>query len=239
MTPLPAESAPRRDAPLGLTVHDTPTPEALAAAAARRTRAGRWQMLLLALVCIAPVVASYYTYYVIRPAGRLNYGTLIEPQRPLPELVATDLQGAAVPLAKLKGQWLLVSVGGGACDATCESNLYYQRQLRAATGKDEERLDRVWLIDDEQPVPAALAPALQGATVLRVPRAALAAWLEPEAGQALADHLYVVDPMGHWMMRFPAGLDTERAARAKRDLARLLRASSAWDDAGRKPGTEG
>lgn len=235
MTSLPAESAPRREALPGPTAHDAPAPATLAESG-RRRRAGRWQMLLLALVCIAPVVASYYTYYVIRPAGRVNFGTLIEPQRPLPELVATDLQGNAVPLASLKGQWLLVSVGGGACDATCENNLYYQRQLREATGKEKERLDRVWLIDDEQPVPTALAPALQGATVLRVPQAALAGWLAAEPGQALADHLYVVDPMGHWMMRFPAGLDTQRAAKAKRDLARLLRASSAWDDAGRRPG---
>lgn len=49
----------------------------------------------------------------------------------------------------------------------------------------------------------------------------------------MADHLYVVDPMGNWMMRFPAAMDTAGAAKAKRDLERLLRASSSWDEAGR------
>lgn len=230
-----AESRPAPDTPLGLTVHDLPTPEALAAADARRTRKGRWQMLLLALVCVAPIAASYYTYYVVRPQGRQNFGTLIQPQRPLPDTVAQDLQGRAVPLTSLRGQWLLVSVGGGACDATCEGNLYYQRQLREALGRERERLDRVWLVDDDAPVRAALEPALHGATVLRVPPAALAAWLAPAPGHALAEHLYLVDPMGHWMMRFPPGLDTEAAAKVKRDLTRLLRAASSWDNPGRAP----
>lgn len=61
----------------------------------------------------------------------------------------------------------------------------------------------------------------------------LADWLAPAAGQALTEHLYVVDPMGHWMMRFPAGLDKAGAGRAKRDLERLMRASASWDQAGR------
>ena len=69
------------------------------------------------------------------------------------------------------------------------------------------------------------------ATVLQVDAAALAQWLRPVPGQRLEDHLYVVDPQGHWMMRFPANIDP---ARAKRDLDRLLRASSAWDKPGRE-----
>jgi hypothetical protein len=41
-------------------------------------------MLAVLLVCAAPVIASYFTYYVVRPEGRRNYGELIDPQRPLP-----------------------------------------------------------------------------------------------------------------------------------------------------------
>jgi hypothetical protein len=74
---------------------------------------------------------------------------------------------------------------------------------------------------------------LQQALVLRVALPALAQWLEPAAGHALSEHLYVVDPLGNWMMRFPANLDLASAAKAKRDLERLLRASSSWDQPGR------
>ncbi|MFT3779647.1 MAG: hypothetical protein QM772_15475 [Ottowia sp.] len=220
--------------PLALTVHGMPAPEGVLSQDARRTRAGRWKMLLLALVCAAPVVASYLSYYVIRPEGRRNFGVLIDPQRPIPAAHATDLSGQPIELPALKGQWLLVSVAGGACDARCENNLYLQRQLREALGKDKDRLDWVWLVDDQARVPDALRPALAKATVVRVPAAELAAWLAPEAGHELREHLYVVDPMGHWMMRFPANLERADAGRAKRDLERLLRASASWDEAGRQ-----
>lgn len=208
-------------------------PQADAAAALQRpdTRAGRWKMLAVLLVCAAPVIASYFTYYVIRPDGRRNYGELIDPQRPLPALAAVSTDGKRSELPELKGQWLLVSVAGGACDASCQQHLYFQRQLRESLGREKDRLDRVWLVSDEAAIPAALNTALQGATVLRV--AGLEQWLQPAAGQKLADHLYVVDPIGNWMMRFPAGMDAAGAAQAKRDLERLLRASSSWDKAGR------
>lgn len=224
---------PAGDHVLGLTVHSLPQAGG-AVAYAERTRHGRWKLLLLLLVCAAPVVASYFTYYVIRPEARRNYGELVQPQRPLPALPTTTLDGRPGGLlSALKGQWLLVSVSGGACSAACEQHLYLQRQLRESMGAGKDRIDWVWLIDDHAPVPAALLPALRQATVLRVDAKALAAWLQPAPGQQLADHLYLVDPMGNWMMRFPAGLDRAGAAKAKRDLERLLRASASWDEPGR------
>lgn len=205
---------------------------------AEQSRSGRWKMIGVMLVCAAPVVASYFTYYVLRPEGRRNYGELIEPQRAVPEQspVATLDGRPGGVLGQLKGQWLIVSVAPGACAEACRNHLYLQRQLRESLGKEKDRMDWVWLVSDAAPVPADIAPGLQTATVLRADPAALAEWLAPAPGQALADHLYVVDPMGHWMMRFPAGMDRAGAARAKRDLDRLLRASSSWDQAGRAEG---
>lgn len=231
---------PENDQPLGLTVHGLPTPQdALGAVPGRPLSRplGRWKMMAVMLICAAPVVASYFTYYVIRPEGRRNFGELITPQRPTPAITATNLQGKTQDLRALKGQWLLVSVAGGACDAACEQHLYLQRQVRESLGKEKARLDWVWLIPDNAPVRTELQPALAQATVLRVPAAELSAWLAPAAGGQtsgqLSDHLYVVDPMGNWMMRLPARLDKAQTPKAKRDLERLLRASASWDIAGR------
>lgn len=225
---------PASDEPLGLTVHSMPSPgQALDAGEGRRTATGRWKMAAVMLCCAAPVIASYLTYYVIRPESRRVYGELIDPQRPLPATRALTRDGAAVPLSALKGQWLLVTVADAACDAQCERQLYLQRQLRESLGREKERIDRVWLVSDAAPVPERLDRGLRGATVLRVPAADIAQWLAPAAGHRLAEHFYVVDPLGNWMMRFPAGMDTEGAGRAKRDLDRLLRASAAWDEPGR------
>jgi hypothetical protein len=111
--------------------------------------------------------------------------------------------------------------------------LYFQRQLREGLGKNKDRVDRVWLVDDAAPVADALQPALAGATVLRVPREGLAQWLAPQAGEALENHLYVVDPMGNWMMRFAPGLNLQTAPKIKKDLEHLMRGSEGWDQAGR------
>ncbi|WP_051676157.1 hypothetical protein [Polaromonas glacialis] len=197
------------------------------------TRSGRWKMILVLLVCASPVVASYFMYYVVRPEGRRNFGELINPQRPLPALATRTLDGNAGTLTALKDQWLLLSVAGGACDTRCEQNLYFQRQLRESLGREKDRLDRVWLVDDDIPVRPALLPALAAATVLRVQPGDLAQWLAAEPGKRVQDHLYLVDPLGNLMMRFPADMDAEAAAKAKRDLDRLLRASSSWDKEGR------
>jgi hypothetical protein len=180
------------------------------------------------------VIASYFTYFVVRPEGRGNYAELITPPRALPpRLPLASLSGEPVDPASLHGQWLLVVVADAACDAACEKHLYLQRQLRETLGGDKDRLDKLWLVTDTTAPRAEVMAAIaqgQPATVLRVPRDALAGWLAPAAGHALSDHLYIVDPMGRWMMRAPAQVDP---ARLKRDLEKLLRASASWDRPGR------
>ncbi len=220
--------------PLTMTVHSIAAPTLADEEARSRTRRGRVRMLLVLLACAAPVIASYLAYFVIRPeGGSTAYGTLILPTKSLPELALTDLDGRAVPARSLRGQWLLVAVGPAACDAACEQRLFMQRQLREMLGRERDRLDKVWLITDTAPLAEPLRAALTAApavTLLRAEAAAVAAWLAPEPGHTLEQHLYIVDPMGEWMMRVPA--DPE-PSRVKRDLDRLLRASAFWDRAGR------
>lgn len=227
MSGFKSSSPEKNEHPLELTVHSLPEPGAVVQG---QTRGGRVKMVLVLMVCAAPVIASYFTYYVIKPKGTKNYGELMMDLKPIPDVTAQDVQGKPVSLSSLRKQWLLVSVGGGACDAVCEKHLYQQRQIREATGKEKERIDWVWLINDDAPVKPELLPALQQAHVLRVKSDDLRKWLAPAQGQQLQDHLYVVDPHGQWMMRFPAQPDPYKV---KSDIERLLRASKSWDTAGR------
>ncbi len=221
-----AESA----SPLGLTVHSVPQPTVDDDETGRRTRVGRLKMLLVLAVCAAPVVASYFTYFVIRPEGRTNYGALIQPQRPMPtDLGLTELDGTPVATRSLEGHWLLVAVAGGGCDALCEKHLWLQRQLREALGREKERVVKVWLVDDAASPSARILDAIRtptGTRILRVPSAALRGWLQPETGHALAEHFFVVDPMGHWMMRSPPSPEPRKL---KGDVDKLLRASAGWN----------
>jgi cytochrome oxidase Cu insertion factor (SCO1/SenC/PrrC family) len=215
--------------PLSFTVHSVPQP----GLGDERTRSGRLKMLLVLLVCAAPVVASYFTYFVIRPQARTNYGTLIVPTRSMPELGLRRLDGSAVATNALRGQWLLIVVGPARCDAACDKRLFMQRQLREMLGKDRDRLDKLWLVTDGGQPRAELRSAADSAPAMQILQAdarAVSAWLTPEPGRAQDEHLYLVDPMGEWMMRVPADPDP---ARVKRDLERLLRASAGWDKPGR------
>jgi len=219
-----------------MTVHSLRAPQlndAVESDDPERRRSGRWKMLLVLLMCAAPVIASYFTYFVIRPEGRTNYSTLILPTRTMPALALRTLDGAPVTSASLRGQWLLVVVAPSTCDEACQKRLFTQRQLREMLGRERDRLDKVWLVTDAGELSPQLRAAMQAGVptqVLRVDAVALSQWLQPEAGRDLQEHMFVVDPMGEWMMRVPANAEP---ARVKRDLDKLLRASSFWDTPGR------
>ncbi|ACQ96688.1 conserved hypothetical protein [Burkholderia pseudomallei MSHR346] len=182
-------------------------------------------LLALALVCAAPVIASYFTYYVIKPrGGATNYGTLIEPQRPIPpDLSVVDETGRTIPLASLRGVWLFMMEDGGACDDACAKKLYFMRQVRATQAGERHRITMVWLKSDAANVPAAIADAYPDTRKLRADPAAVAAWLPADAGTRVTDHLYLVDPNGNLMMRFPKNPDPSRI---KQDVTKLLKWSS-------------
>jgi cytochrome oxidase Cu insertion factor (SCO1/SenC/PrrC family) len=187
-----------------------------------RFRNARLKLVAVLLVCASPVIASYLAYYVLPPMGRTNYGTLIEPQRPVPELKLVGADGTPARFAAHLGQWVLLQVDAGACDRACADKLYALRQQRTMTGKDRDRIDRVWLVTDGTAPSAELMRDYEGTVVLRADPAELAALLPVEPGRRVEDYLYVVDPIGNLMMRFPADGDP---AKIRKDISRLLKAS--------------
>lgn len=189
----------------------------------RRNRA----LYLLIVVSLAPILASYFAYYVMPPEGRTNYGTLVEPQRPVPAIPATGLDGTAVDLRALKDKWVFVMADSGACDEYCRAKLFHMRQQRTMTGKDRDAIERVWLITDDQPVAEDLVREFAGTAMLRVREQDIRGLLAlPDAPDAsLRDHIWVIDPLGNLMLRWPRDPDPKGT---KADVSRLLRASSFW-----------
>ncbi len=185
---------------------------------------GRWKLLAVILVCAAPIILSYLMYYVVKPEGRTNYGDILDPrQHPMPELAVTDLEGKPATLKAFEGKWIMLNVDGGACDENCNRQLYEMRQLRTAQGKEMNRVERVWLITDDVAVPDQVKTDYEGTHMLRVDADAIKGWLPVEAGATVKDHIYMIDPLGNLMMRWPKDADPNRM---KRDIGKLLRASS-------------
>lgn len=200
---------------------------------AQRSR-GRWKLLAVLAVCASPLIFSYLTYYVIKPAGRTNYGDLIDPRaHPMPVLGATSLDGKPAQLDAYKGKWIMLKVGPSACAKDCMDQMFAIGQVRSMTGKDMARIERVWLVTDAEPMETMLIRQLDGVRMLRAPRAAVAKWLPLEKGATLDDSIFLIDPLGNLMMRFPpapAGApEAERVqhyAKVKKDIAKLLKASA-------------
>jgi hypothetical protein len=184
---------------------------------------GRWKLFAVIAVCAAPMIASYLTYYVIKPEGRTNYGALLDPRsHPIPALGTASLEGKPVALDSYKGKWIMLQVDDAACRDACKKKLYDMRQLRLAQGKEMSRVERVWLITDDKPLETILMREYDGTRMLRAKPDVVTAWLPVEPGTTVADHLYVIDPLGNLMMRFPKDADPNKI---KKDLSKLLRAS--------------
>lgn len=185
---------------------------------------GRWKLLAILVVCAAPLIASYLTYYVIKPEGRTNYGTLLDPKmHPIPLLGATTLDGKPATLAAYQGKWIMLQTNEADCREVCQKKLFQMRQLRLTQGREMDRIERVWLITDDKPLETVVMREYDGTHMLRVRPDALKAWLPVEPGGNAAEHLYMIDPLGNLMMRFPKDADPNKI---KKDLSRLLKASS-------------
>lgn len=185
---------------------------------------GRWKLLLVVALCAAPVIASYLTYYVIKPTARTNYGELLDPRNyPIPQLNATTLDGSPASLDAYKGKWIMLQVNDANCLDECKNKLLDMRQVRLMQGKEMDRIERVWLITDDQPLDTIVMREYDGTRMLRVKREALNAWLPAEAGGSAADHIYIIDPVGNLMLRFPKKPDPYKM---KKDIYKLLSASS-------------
>lgn len=195
-----------------------------------------WKLYLLLAVCIAPVVASYLMYYVFPPSGRVNYGTLIQPQLPVPPLASSVVhigQGPSAPdvpaaqvesmgLAAFTGKWILLAIDRGGCEIECAKKLFFMRQTNVSLGKERDRLVRVLIVTDATPLPPEILAAYPGLTVLQMNAETLSTLVPLPPGSTLADHLFLIDPFHHLMMRFPEDPDPTRT---RKDLLRLMRAS--------------
>lgn len=210
----------------------------------------RTPLVLIILISLAPVLAAVVAYFNPdwRPDGSVAYGTLIEPQRPIPAstaLQATTLDGKPFDVASLKGKWLLIAADSGDCQDACARKLFILRNSHASQGKNVERLARVWFITDDEPVPERVLEAYKGTVMLRVQPEQLKAFLLAEspanstrttgagivppagiapapaniAAKALSEPMWIIDPHANLMMQYPADAEPEKV---RTDIRKLV-----------------
>lgn len=174
------------------------------------TAGPRTKLLLLLALFASPALAAWLVYSWWQPTRFTNYGTLLAPQ-PLELPRLWDMAGKPKDWSELRGKWVLVVAAPGGCDARCGRDSYLARQVRLAQGRDQARIERVLLGQGD----IGTRPYQEGAYFAAPTRL---------PGPLADGGLFLVDPLGNLMMRFPREADGERMIR---DLKHLLRASGA------------
>jgi hypothetical protein len=164
----------------------------------------RMKLALIAALFALPIVASVVTYVFFPPPPSGNYGELLLP----PASPPTELMS-------MRERWILVAWDRAPCEGACLEKITVMRQVRLALGRNASRVDRVLMLG--RPEARVVPPeGFEGMLVVAthgVPHGGL-------IGDAA--HIYLVDPNGNVMMRWPANPDMKRMLR---DLERLLKAS--------------
>lgn len=186
-----------------------------------------WPLWVTFALFFVPVVIAWVLYFVVRPDARSNYGDLIDPQLDVPSaLILKRLSGEPFSFDSLKGKWILLQVAHSNCDEPCQLNMFYQRQIRISTGKEQTRLERVVLVVDSGPLETMLLRQFEGVHFVRANMQQIEQWLpitQRNASNTLPkDHIYMIDPLGHVMLRFPPNIDPTKM---RKDISRLLWAS--------------
>jgi hypothetical protein len=193
------------------------------APAVQQVKKGRRTLLLLAVVFLGPMAVAmvmYFTGFQLRPQGTTQNGELYQPPRPLPDATLALLADPA-GTATLHGKWTFVYVGPGPCDPTCRQALVEIRQVRRALGRDLDRVQRAYVVTAGQADRDALAAEYPGLGL--VEDAATVQGLLTVIGEARPGDVFLTDPLGNLVMRYPAGT-TMKAMHA--DLKHLLQVST-------------
>lgn len=178
----------------------------------------RTLIILLVLLC-APIIASYALYFWdVRP-GTINYGELLE-VKPLTGTALNQADQTIFRIRQLRGKWALISIDSGKCDEQCRKKIYYMRQVRLVQNAERDRIERVWLIDDGQEPAPEIMNEFEGTFFINAKDSDLLTGFPAKVSQH--DHIYLVDPIGNLMMRFPKDADPAKMAK---DIKRLLKVS--------------
>lgn len=190
----------------------------------------RLWLVLIAAAFAAPMVLAYLLYYGgWRPQAVHPHGELVTPPQPVADVELAALDGGAVRFSSFQRRWLLLYFGTSECTSVCERALYKIQQVIAAQGRDAGRVRGALVVTDSRALdllryqlkdyPDVTALVGSAANIARLARE----FESPTDGALAGLHrIYIVDPLGNFMMSYPADADPSGM---RKDLARLLRVS--------------
>lgn len=178
----------------------------------------RAKLAVLVAIFAIPIAASLLTYRFMRPDATANYGELLLPPVKITAQPFSHAGGGRFTFPDLGGKWVFVASDSGDCPAACVEKLATLRQVRLALGRNASRVARVFVVDDLRQPAAGALKEFDGTEVALTP----AGMSLPLGAANDRAHIYLVDPLGNVMMRWPAKGERKRILG---DMLRLLKAS--------------
>jgi len=202
---------------------------------------GRWILVLLLVFFAVPLLLVVVMHqYDWHPQGS-SHGELIAPARQVVMPAGLlNASGKAISPEIWRDKWSMVYIADE-CAAVCLQRVHSMRQLHVSFAKDIERMQRVLITHSRET--AALQQQYPDLVIINQPDSAIADLVQqfseqssPELGLSKQDpseqssgnaskdanRLYLVDPLGNLMIRFPASVPD---ADVRKDISKLLRYS--------------
>ena len=202
-----------------------------------------WVISSLMVIFLVPLLLAWY---LVGHKGFLwtrhtNNGVLITPPFSLSqlkiyndnkELMDNDLfsnRENAPTSERVIGQWTLFLINSSQCDQSCQTGLYNMRQVRLATGKDQNRVVRAVLNfknkTTSEAIHAEITKGYEGTEMFWIDSEQFQSVIQmsvhvPYASQEGA--LYIVDPLGNVMMVYEPNFNPSKILE---DLQHLLKVS--------------
>ena len=174
---------------------------------------------MIGVLLLSPVVISYTLFFMGYRPGSLNYGELIDLQK-LSGSGVSQKDNTIFRIKDLHGKWVMLTIDSGHCNQACQSKLYYMRQIRTMQNREMNRIERLWLVDDNVAVEDKLWNEYDGTLIVNARESQLLDLVPTKEIQR--NHIYLIDPYGNLMMRYPEQLEPRKMSD---DIKRLLQVS--------------
>lgn len=194
------------------------------------TKKNRRTLILIIAVSILPIALALVLHLVgWRPSSFGNYGDLVDPAKHIQDVELKFFDGKPTRFSSFYQKWSIVYFGLPECSDACIGNIFKIRSVHISQGKHQDRVQRILFLGSGA-YNSELKAIHKKDSKLRVivgPQRSIDNLIEQftlpiETRDPELTRIYLVDPLGNFMMSYPGDTDPSHI---QKDLARLLKVS--------------
>lgn len=192
-------------------------------------RSNKTLWILLGSFLLPAILAYGYFFLGDRPDIASN-GSLISPVIDIETLGIRDDEGLVLSREALTPKWRMMFFAAASCNEVCQQQLFNMRQINIALGKNQDRVQHAVIHFEkaDSGFQTLLSAEYENTIQLYTDKDKLLIQSQAEADAPFAvdmsdkSFIYLMDPLGNIMMRFPADLNPKLILK---DIKKLLKIS--------------